>query len=161
MKPHRHRRFLLLLGATCLCTPSLARAGTTESATEALIARLERLETEVSQLRTELGAARSEQGQTATGFASASILPEATAVPTALPPEAEKRLAALETAKPADGFKIGNTTFKIGGHVRVNAAATRYNQGKIAVSVLHQMQYSPDRRAPASNALETSPVSPR
>lgn len=145
MKPLRHRRFLMLLCATSLYTPGLAMAEAPDPANSALIARLERLEAEVTRLRSELGAARSEQAQAATGFASASILPQATAVPTALPLETEKRLAALETAKPADGFKIGNTTFKIGGHVRVNAAATRYNQGKIAVGGLGKEFYLPQQ----------------
>jgi hypothetical protein len=100
----------------------------------ALEARLAQLEAAVAQLRGDLAAARA--------------VPAAASAPvtaTALLPETEKRLAALETAKPADGFKVGGTTIKIGGYVRVNAAATRYNDGEVAVGGLGKEFYLPQQ----------------
>ena len=87
----------------------------------ALEARLAQLEAAVPLLHGELATLRAPP-------LAADVPASAKAAP-ALPPEAERRLATLETAKPADGLKIGNTSFKIGGHVRVNAAGTRYNDG--------------------------------
>lgn len=106
----------------------------------ALEARLAQLERAVAQLRGELATARS--------------VPVATTAPTSAPttvsaaalsPEAEKRLVALETAKPADGFKVGVTTLKLGGYVRVNVAATRYNDGELPVGSLGKEFYLPQQ----------------
>jgi len=126
------RQALTKLMALCLGTafagtsaPSLAQ--TPREA--ALEARLQQLEAAVMQLRAALSAARSVpvapvMGPVPTTAASASVQDQI-----ALVPEPEKRPAGTETARSADGFTIGATSFRIGGHVRVNASATRYNDG--------------------------------
>ncbi len=109
----------------------------------ALEARLAQLEAAVSALRGELEAAR----------AAPAVATSATVQPGAVQPvfvqamsaETEARLVALETAKPADGFKIGGTRFKLGGFVRINAAATRYNDGEVAVGGLGKEFYLPQQ----------------
>ncbi len=124
----------LCFGVSLAGLPAAAQAQTPREAE--LEARLQQLEAAVMQLRGELMAAR------ATPPVASSHPPAATM---ALPPEAEKRLVALETAKPADGFKIGNTSFQIGGHVRINVSATRYNDGAVAVGGLGKEFYLPQQ----------------
>ncbi len=121
---------MLCLGTALAGLPTAARAQPARQA--ALEARLQQLEAAVAQLRGELAAAQA-PAVVAVSTATAQNAPETA---TAFPPEAEKRLAALETAKPADGFKIGNTSFKLGGHIRVNASATSYNDGEVVVGGL-------------------------
>lgn len=120
-----------LLLATALSQPLLAQ--TPREA--ALEARLAQLEAAVAQLRGELVSARA---------APVASAPATTAVAT-LPPETEKRLVALETAKPADGFRVGSTTVKIGGFVRANVVATRYGDGEVAVGGLGKEFYLPQQ----------------
>jgi len=148
----RNPRFLasLLLVTTLGSSPVLAQAASA-SREAALEARLAQLEAAVSALRGELEAAR-HAVPTGAPPAAGSAPPAAGSAPfavasaaPALPPEAEKRLAALEAAKPGDGFKIGGTTFKLGGYVRVNLAATRYNDGEVAVSGLGKEFYLPQQ----------------
>lgn len=117
--------------ATALSQPVLAQ--TPREA--ALEARLAQLETAVAQLRGELLSAKA--APVAAALAATTVA--------SLPPETEKRLVALETAKPADGFRVGSTTVKIGGFVRVNAAATRYNDGEVAVGGLGKEFYLPQQ----------------
>ena len=123
------------IAALCLTT-ALAPPAVAQTLREtALEARLAQLEAAVAQLRGELVAARAVPPTLARVAANAAPLP----------PETEKRLAALETAKPADGFRVGNTTIKIGGYVRVNVAATRYNDGEVAVGGLGKEFYLPQQ----------------
>ncbi len=98
----------------------------------ALEARLAQLEGAVAQLRSELAKARS--------------IPAVSATPNAaLAPEAEKRLVALETAKPADGFKVGGTTIKLGGFFKATAAFSNYNGGAPAPLSLGRDFYLPSQ----------------
>jgi DcaP outer membrane protein len=101
--------------------------------TSALEARLAQLEAAVAALRGELVAARSAPA----GAAPAAAAPQ--------PADTEQRLAALEAAKAADGFKVGGTRFKLSGFVRVNAAATRYNDGEVPVGGLGKEFFLPQQ----------------
>lgn len=137
------RQFLLLLslGTALAAPPALAQsvppAATPREAE--LEARLAKLEEAIAALRLDLQAAR----PTTTAAAAASV-PTAAAAP-GVPSAVEARLAALEAAKPADGFSLGGTRFKIGGYVRINAAATRYNDGEVAVGGLGKEFYLPQQ----------------
>lgn len=127
-----------LVAALCVATALTAVPAAAQTEREAALeARLAQLEAAVSQLRGELVAARAAP--------LAAIAPTIAQNASVLPPEAEKRLAALETARPADGFKIGSTTFKIGGYVRVNASATRYNDGEVVIGGLGKEFYLPQQ----------------
>ncbi len=121
-----------VIAALCLTTALTGAPALAQTPREAALeARLAQLEAAVAQLRGELVAAKA--------------IPAAIAAAPALAPETEKRLAALETAKPADGFKVGSTTVKLGGYVRINVAATRYNDGEVAVGGLGKEFYLPQQ----------------
>lgn len=98
--------------ATALVGGSAAMAQTAREAE--LEARLNQLEAAVSMLRSELTQARAEQ-QTSTQIAQ----------------KADSRVAALEAKPATDGFKVGATTFKLGGFVKVVGSATRYDDGEV------------------------------
>ena len=93
-----------------------------------LEARLNQLEAAVSALRSELTQARSEQ-QTSTQIAQ----------------KADSRVAALEAKPASDGFKVGATTFKLGGFVKVVGSATRYDDGAVPGGSLGKEFYLPQQ----------------
>lgn len=129
----------LLLVASALTGPAIAQAATPRESE--LEARLLRLESEMQQLRADLAASRSTQEQTAAAAQSAATRSE----------EAVTRVASLES-KPApqpaaqpDGFKVGGTTFKMGGFVKVVGSATHYGDGDVAVGALGREFYLPQQ----------------
>jgi hypothetical protein len=128
----RHFLSLLCLGTALSATQVLAQ--TPREA--ALEARLAQLEAAVAALRGELAAARS---------APVTTTPAPMMAAAPAPANTEKRLAALEIASAADGFKMGGTHFKLSGFVRVNAAATRYNDGEVPVGGLGKEFYLPQQ----------------
>jgi hypothetical protein len=111
---------LLLLGAA---HPALAQSSSIE-------ARLEALEAEVNRLKAELAAARAAPTAAAPASAAPATL-AAASPPPAASPELETRVAALEatSAKPADGFRMGSSTLKLNGYVKLWAAATHFSGG--------------------------------
>lgn len=117
--------WLTLLGASALVAP------------QALEERLARLEAEMTTLRADLNAARSTQAQTAAAANDAATRSQ----------EAVTRLAALESkpAAPAEGFRVGNTTFKLGGFVKAVASATRFDDGMLAGGSLGKEFYLPQQ----------------
>ncbi|WP_439469210.1 DcaP family trimeric outer membrane transporter [Blastomonas fulva] len=140
MPKARCRSWLILLGASALVAPNLAHAQHAKTATareQALEERLLRLEAEMAALRADLGAARSEQAQTATAASQAAARSEETAT----------KLATLESrpAAPAEGFRVGGTTFKLGGFVKAVASATRFDDGMLAGGSLGKEFYLPQQ----------------
>lgn len=141
-------RLPLLLAATALVAPGTALAQSAPATREAqLEARLERLETEMRQLRSDLAAARSEQAQTAAAAQTATIAARTAANDSSA---VTTRVAALEARKPeagtpGDGFRVGNTTIKLGGFVRVNAIASRWSGGDMPVGALGKEFYLPQQ----------------
>jgi hypothetical protein len=133
---------LLCLGTALAGTPALAQASGQSSREAALEARLQQLEAAVAQLRGELVAAR----QTAAAAPQATVVPPATAaapvVAAAMPAASAANTAA---AKPADGFMMGTTQFKLSGYIRVNAIATRFNDGELPVGALGKEFYLPQQ----------------
>lgn len=93
-----------------------------------LEARLNQLEAAVSALKTELTQARGEQ--------QASIQ---------IAQKADSRVAALEDKPDAEGFKVGATTFKLGGFVKVVGSATRYDDGVVPGGSLGKEFYLPQQ----------------
>lgn len=83
--------------------------------------------------------ARQEQVQ------SAAEAQTAIAAATAKSEAAASKVAAIESAPRGDGFKVGATTFKLGGYVRVNAIATRWSDGDVAVGALGKEFYLPQQ----------------
>ncbi|WP_448580533.1 DcaP family trimeric outer membrane transporter [Thermaurantiacus sp.] len=115
------QRTIALLLLCGVAQPALAQPASIE-------ARLEALEAEVNRLKAELAAARAAPVATPPQEASA----RATAAPPAAGQAAmETRVAALEAkaARPADGFRMGSTTLKLNGYVKLWAAATHFSGG--------------------------------
>lgn len=116
-------------------------------------ARLKMLEQAVADLRTELATARAQQSQSQaeTQQQAASQAQQAQAM--------ETRVAAVEArpVPPADGFKVGNTTFKLGGFVKVVASYSHYSDGAVANGALgkefHLPQQIPVGQGYSSNDL--------
>lgn len=130
--------WLTLLGASALVAPQMAWAQSPRE--QALEERLARLEAEMTALRADLSAARDAQTQTAAAATQAATRSE----------EAVTRLAALESqptapAAPAEGFRVGGTTFKLGGFVKAVASATRYDDGMLAGGSLGKEFYLPQQ----------------
>lgn len=123
MLRHRKSCLPLLLAATMLVTPGMAFAQTNPREAE-LEARLARLEAQMQTLRADLVAARGEQAQTA------AIAQQAAAKST-------------EAAAPADGFKSGATTVKLGGFIKLVATNSRYSDGEVATNSLGRDFYLP------------------
>ncbi|WP_448582906.1 DcaP family trimeric outer membrane transporter [Thermaurantiacus sp.] len=119
-----------------MAQPVLAQAASIE-------ARLQALEAEMGRLKAELAAAKAAPGaQPAAGQASAPAAPAATPRTTtagATDQEAiETRVAALEkrVASPPDGFRMGSTTLRLNGFVKLWAAATHFSGGDAPAGAL-------------------------
>ena len=124
-----------LLAASALMAPGTAIAQTAREA--ALEERLARLEAEMQTLRADLVAARTVQAETAAAASQAANASE----------QAVTRVAALEAkpTAPAEGFRVGSTTFKLGGFVKAVASATRYDDGMLAGGSLGKEFYLPQQ----------------
>jgi hypothetical protein len=133
---HTNRRLTAaLLAASCLVAPQAASATTDREAQ--LEARLERLEAEMMQLRADLVSARQEQAES-NAQAQAAI-----AAASAKSEEATAKVAAIESKPQADGFKSGDTTFKLGGYIKMVASASRFSDGEVATNSLGRDFYLP------------------
>lgn len=131
----RRRYWIVLLGATALASPQAALAQNARE--KALEDRLIRLEAEMMQLRADLSDARGQQAQTAAVASSAAQASEQSAA----------RIASLEAKPqaPTDGFKVGSTTFRMGGFVKAVASVTRYDDGEVAGGSLGKEFYLPQQ----------------
>ena len=149
-----------LLAASALVAPQTALAKPGAS----VEARLDRLEAEVGNLRGEVSATRAENEQLKQRAADAEARAAAAEARAA---DADKRLATLEAkpapapapaAAPADGFKSGSTTLKIGGYFKLLASSTRYSDGEVATNSLGRDFYLPQTiptgGAPASRVTD-------
>lgn len=149
MHTKRPKGLFLLLCATSLCVPSLALARSAtkapagpDPATAALLARLDKLEAEVTQLRAELGTARGEQARTAAHAAATdAALQQARAQTEA----AAAKVAALETAPRPEGFRDGASTLRIGGFIKLVASNTRFGNGAVMTNTLGRDFYLPQQ----------------
>lgn len=150
--PGRRKTCLsFLLTATALAAPGMAFAQATPTEAE-LEARLARLEAEMQALRADLANARGEQAQTAAIAQQAAAKSD----------DAATKVAALQTqtAQPADGFKSGATTVKIGGFIKLVATNSRFSDGEVATNSLGRDFYLPQTiptgAAPASRVTDFS-----
>jgi hypothetical protein len=170
----RVARLVALSGSTALAMiacPANAQAGgsATGSAREAALeARLKMLEQAVSDLRSELSQSRASSsvasssatpsiasgttGSAPTAVASASsgpsgpgVNPQVASSGTAGGATANSAASGTASSPSGDGFRIGNTTVKLNGFVRVNTIASRYNDGEVAVGGLGKEFFLPQQ----------------
>jgi len=152
MRTRRTRLLAGLLAASALALPGAAQAAGPREAD--LAARLERLEAEMAQLRADLQSARAEASQ------NAAAAQAAVQAATAQSEQAAARVAALEAKPqaPAEGFRAGATTIKLGGYIKLIAANTRYSEGEVATNSLGRDFYLPQTiptgGAPASRVTD-------
>lgn len=149
-------RSLAVGAAVAFLVPTTTHAQTTREAE--LEARLKQLESAVESLRAELAASRSAPpaapppaapppaaATTVAGPAAPGNTPNTVvATPTAVAAR-ESSVGALAAAPGAEGFRVGNTTVKLGGFVRLNVIASRYNDGEVAVGGLGKEFYLPQQ----------------
>ncbi len=152
--------FTALLAGTAL-VPGMAQAQTAREIE--LETRLKALEAAVQDLRGELNAARATAAapiapnsvnassvnaspmnanpMTASSMSAASESPGRSPGATNV---AQARPVATKSA-PTDGFRVGNTTVKLGGFVRLNVIASRYSDGEAAVGGLGKEFFLPQQ----------------
>ena len=125
---------LALLAVSALTAPSvLAAQDSVASREAALLARLDRLEQETEQLRADLAATRMAQEQ-----ANAAALAASTQAN-----EMAARVAAAAAVPPADGFRAGATTIRLGGFVKLTAASSDYSDGEVVTNSFGRDFYLP------------------
>lgn len=126
---------MLFAAAAIFAVPGAARAQARDPA--AMEARLKQLEEAVAALRAELDAARAQVAKT-----EARVVAQGTANGAV-----ETRLAAIEdkAKAPTEGFRVGASTFKIGGFVRTNLLASFYGDGELAPGALGREFYLPQQ----------------
>ncbi len=146
-----------LLSGTAL-VPGMAQAQAQTAREIELETRLKALEAAVQDLRGELNAARQTAAapiapaptnpspmtanpMTASSMSAASASPGRSPGATNV---AEARPVAANSA-PTDGFRVGNTTVKLGGFVRLNVIASRYSDGEVAVGGLGKEFFLPQQ----------------
>lgn len=159
------RRGFGAMGAAGLAVAALpAMPASAQTAREAeLEARLKLLEQAVEDLRAELRSrpataaavpaatappATASQGVvpgTAAGASTASPAIAAQSGRGAPGRRAESSVGALAAAPSTDGFRIGATTVKLGGFVRLNVIGSRYNDGEVAVGGLGKEFFLPQQ----------------
>ncbi len=144
-----------LLAGTAL-VPGMAQAQTAREIE--LETRLKALEAAVQDLRGELNAARATAAapiaptamnpapmntnpMTASSMSVASESPGRSSGATNV---AQAKPVAANSA-PTDGFRVGNTTVKLGGFVRLNVIASRYSDGEAAVGGLGKEFFLPQQ----------------
>lgn len=121
----------MLLATTALLAPVGALAQTARE-TE-LEARLERLEAEMQALRADLAASRAAQYEAVVVAQGAQATTEETA----------KKVAALESKPVPEGFRVGATTVKMGGFIKLVASHSTFSEGEVANNSLGRDFYLP------------------
>lgn len=141
MSNNRHRgraslaaRLALAGGVAWLAlAPSAALAQTSRE--QQLEQRLAELEAAVQSLRSELNSTRAAQAEVATQAQAMQTQVAAT----------ETRVAAVEARPqaPAEGFRVGNSTVRLGGFIRTVAAFSNFDDGVVAANSLGRDFYLP------------------
>ncbi len=121
------RSHALLLAATALTLPGTAYAAAPTSHEAELEARLLRLETEMIALKADLAQAKAAPAT----VDSVQVMQVAQAAQ-ATADAATAKVAALEAKPQPDGFKVGSTTVKLGGWIKLVATNSRFSDGEVA-----------------------------
>lgn len=148
------RNVSLLLAATSLSLPTLAQAAPTNRETE-LEARLLRLEAEMAAMKADLQQARAERAAASTADTAQAI--EVARAAEAKADAATAKLSAIEAKPQPDGFKVGGTTYKMGGFVKVVGSVTRFGNGEVAGGSLGKEFFLP-QQIPVGGAASTDVI---
>lgn len=146
----RYGKCVLLAGAALVAVTAGQGHAQTQTVREAqLEERMRQLEAAVATLRGELQAARAAQ---AMGIAAPTAQSNVASAP---PPGGSVQLiraggsalggGGAGSTPPPDGFRIGSTTVKLNGFVRLNTIASRYSDGEVAVGGLGKEFYLPQQ----------------
>lgn len=129
----------LLLGASALTLPGAAHASPREDALEQ---KLNALAAEVAQLRQDLQAERAANAQLAVAAQTAASQAQAAATQAG---DARAKVAALEArpTAPAEGFRSGSTTIKLGGYLKMVGSHSHFSNGSVATNTLGRDFYLP------------------
>lgn len=146
-----------LLAASNAAAQDANPAGATAREAE-LEARLKLLEQAVLDLRQELSDRRAATAPPPSLPATGTTPPTAVAAAPAGPanpqvassaaagaPTVNSTASGTTATASADGFRIGNTTVKLGGYVRLNTIASRYSDGEVAVGGLGKEFFLPQQ----------------
>lgn len=152
MLGYRRRTSALLLAATALTSPIAANAAAPTQRETELEARLQRLEGEMQALKSDLAQAK----------AASANNDSAQAVELAKAAEAKAdanavKVAALEAKTQPDGFKVGATTFKMGGFVKAVGSVTRFGNGELAGGSLGKEFFLP-QQIPVGGSASTDVI---
>lgn len=140
MLDNRWRTSTLLLAATALTLPAAVHAAAPTKREAELEARLLRLESEMAALKGDMAQAKSATfTNDGVGAAELAKAVEAKADATAA------KVAALEAKTQPDGFRVGATTFKMGGFVKVVGSVTRFSSGELAGGSLGKEFFLPQQ----------------
>ncbi|RVU07581.1 hypothetical protein EOE18_00360 [Novosphingobium umbonatum] len=160
--PDRKRAALAwLMAATALASTSVAHASTKPVAKStaaqreaALVARLEKLEAEIAQLRGQAANAKAETVAVAQAASAADAhAASATQLAQSVAKESREtstRLAVAEKKPQPEGMRVGSTTVKIGGFLKLNADSSHYDGGAVASNTLGRDFYLPQTLPVAS-----------
>lgn len=153
--PYNRVKFAgLLMAASALALPQAAQAATKK---DQLAERLSQLEAQIAELRAELAAAKSESSA-ATSQAATATSTAATAVTRA--DQATAKVAALEAKPQPEGMKVGSSTIKLGGFLRIVGGSARYSDGEMTSNSLGRDFYLPQTiptgNSPASRVSDIS-----
>ena len=144
-------RTLLVSSALAGLVPTAAQAQTAREVE--LETRLKALEAAVQDLRGELNAARATAAAptapttmsgTSTSTPPMNVASESPGRSPGATNVAQAKPVATNSA-PTDGFRVGNTTVKLGGFVRLNVIASRYSDGEAAVGGLGKEFFLPQQ----------------
>jgi len=129
----------ILLGASALTAPGIAHASPREDALEA---KLNALAAEVAELRQELASERASNAQLAQAAQAAATQATAAAAQAS---ETRVKVAALEArpTAPAEGFRSGSTTIKLGGYLKMVGSHSHFSNGSVATNTLGRDFYLP------------------
>ena len=146
----------MLLAASARAQPQAAfakahtakHAGSRETMLEA---RLEKLEARLARMDAELASAHEAQAHSAevasealaSAQASAAQASVAAQTATAKSSETATKLAALAAKPQPEGMRVGSTTLKIGGYLKMEAANSHFNNGAVASNSLGRDFYLP------------------
>lgn len=136
------RNRAMLLAATMMALPAAAQARPTAHEAE-LEARIARLEAQVTQMAGALQAAQAQQAQAATLASNAQARSDEAVASAA---QATAKVAALEAKPapaPAEGFRSGNTTIRLGGYLKMVASSSHFSNGSVPTNMLGRDFYLP------------------